>query len=135
MENIKHMLRSKIVKDCPAPPEDIDVAEKIFGPDTATLKGKFARQKLKPVRADLVAVPKEFLTKHHNLELCMDIVFTNGLPMFTGIDWSIKFQSLVPLDSRTASELHHSPWMWCCAAVMAVDMSSCKSFVTKSLPL
>jgi hypothetical protein len=89
--NFKHMLRSKIIKDCPVLPEDVNVAEKIFGPDIATLKGKSTRPKPKPVRADLVAVPKEFLTQHRNLELCMDVMYVNGLPMFTGIDRTIKF--------------------------------------------
>ena len=53
----------------------------------------------------MVAVPEEFLTEHRNLELCMDIVFANGLPMFMGIDRTIEFRSLVPLDSRTASKM------------------------------
>ena len=116
VENFKHMLRSKIIEDCPVLPEDVDVAEKIFGPDIATLKGKSTRPKPKPVRADLVAVPKEFLTEHRNLELCMDIMFANGLPMFTGIDRTIKFRSLVPLESRTASEL--------CRALEAVGLEN-----------
>jgi hypothetical protein len=92
VENFKHMLCSKIIKDCPVLSEDVNVAKKIFRPDIATLKGKSTQLKLKPVRADLVKVPKELLMEHHhNLELCIDVMYINGLPMFTGIDQTIKF--------------------------------------------
>ena len=36
----------------------------------------------------------------------MDIMYVNGMPMLTGIDRSIRFRCLVPLDNRTAPELY-----------------------------
>jgi len=36
----------------------------------------------------------------------MDIMYVNGMPMLTGIDRNIRFRSLVPLESRTATELY-----------------------------
>jgi len=36
----------------------------------------------------------------------MDLMYVNGMPMLTGIDRSIRFRHLVPLDNRTAEELY-----------------------------
>jgi len=36
----------------------------------------------------------------------MDLMFVNGMPMFTGIDQSVRFRSLVPIDDRTAETLY-----------------------------
>ena len=33
-------------------------------------------------------------------------MYVNGMPILTGIDRSIRFRSLVPLDNRTAPELY-----------------------------
>ncbi len=44
--------------------------------------------------------------KHKDLVFCMDIMYVNGMPMLTGIDRSIRFRSLIPLDNRTAPELY-----------------------------
>ena len=49
LENYKHILRQKIIKNCPVTPEDVDIAEKIFGKDVATLKGKSKNPKPLPV--------------------------------------------------------------------------------------
>jgi hypothetical protein len=38
----------------------------------------------------------------------MDIMYVNGMPMMTGIDRSIRFRGLVPMDSHMASELYHA---------------------------
>ena len=38
------------IKNCPVTVEDVSIAEKIFGPDVSSLKGKSTRRKPKPVR-------------------------------------------------------------------------------------
>ncbi|MGC9293591.1 MAG: hypothetical protein ACP5EP_12880, partial [Acidobacteriaceae bacterium] len=102
IENFKNILRQNIIQNCPVTPADVDLAEKIFGPDIGTLKGKTTRKAPPRVKEDLVEVPPELKEKHKNLTFCMDILYVNGMPMLTGIDRSIRFRSLVPLDNRTA---------------------------------
>ena len=60
------------------------------------------------MRADLVAIPKELISQHQQLELCMDVMYIDGLPMFTSIDRTVKFRSLVPLDATTVEHLYEA---------------------------
>ena len=42
-KNFKMTLQSNQIWNCPVTEKDIDLAEKIFGPDVASLKGKSVR--------------------------------------------------------------------------------------------
>jgi hypothetical protein len=87
--------------------EDVNIAEKIFGADIGALKGKNTRSRPTPVKDDLVEIPPELLIEQHQeLILCMDNMYVNRIPMMTSINQSIIFRSLVPLESRVASELY-----------------------------
>ena len=79
---------------------------KIFGPDIGALKGKTIRSKPIHVKKDLIEIPKELIEQHNNLTICMDVMFVNGLPMFTCIDRTIKFRGLVPLEDRTSESFY-----------------------------
>src|SRR5210317_2332452 len=46
VQNFKHILRQNIIKNCPVTMEDVNIAEQIYGPDIATMKGKTTRKKL-----------------------------------------------------------------------------------------
>ena len=47
------MIRQNIINNCPVTVEDIEIVEKIFGPDFSTLKGITMRQIPKVVVDDL----------------------------------------------------------------------------------
>ena len=100
IENFKHLIRMNAIKNNPVTVEDITIAEKIFGPDVATLKGKSTRPRNLPTINDEIAVPPEIYERHHNIELCMDTMFVNGMPFLTAIDKTIKYRSSVPLENK-----------------------------------
>jgi hypothetical protein len=108
VQNFKHILRQNIIKNCPVTADDVNIAERIFGGDIGTLKGKSTRGRPTPVKDDLVEIPPELLEQHQDLTYCMDIMYVNGMPMMTGIDRSIRFRGLVPLSSQVASELYRA---------------------------
>ena len=108
LENFKHILMQKIIKNCPVTPEDVDIAEKIFGKDVATLKGKSKNPRPLPVIYDNVEIPPEIKEQHRNLKLCLDMMFVNQLPFLTSIDSTIKFRSCVPLNNQKAEEIYRA---------------------------
>jgi hypothetical protein len=104
IENFKHILCVGGIQNCDLTPQDVEIAEKIFGPDVSELKGKSTRRKPKIVKYDVIAVPCEL--KQRLLELAIDIMFICSIPMLTTIDRTIKFRSLVILNSRKAPDLY-----------------------------
>jgi hypothetical protein len=46
-----------MIKNNPVTTADVELAEKIFGPDIATLKGKTTRRKPVPVVEDYIDIP------------------------------------------------------------------------------
>jgi hypothetical protein len=75
VNNFKSLLRMNVIQICPVTVEDVNISEKIFGPDMSSLKGKSTRRKPKPMRSDLIEIPKEIIMKHHDIDLCMDAMY------------------------------------------------------------
>jgi hypothetical protein len=91
MNQFKSLLRMNVIQNCSLTVEDVNISEKIFGPDMSSFKGKSTRRKPKPVRSDLIEIPKEMITKHHDIDLCTDAMYVNECGMLTAIDQTIKF--------------------------------------------
>jgi hypothetical protein len=77
MNNFKSLLWMNVIQNCPVTVEDVNISEKRFGPDMSSLKGKSTRRKPKPVRSDLIEIPSEIITKHHDIDLCMDAMYVS----------------------------------------------------------
>ena len=82
------------------------IADKIYGPDISSLKGKSTRRKPKPVKKDTIEIPKELITKNHDIDLCIDTMFMNECGMLTAIDKTVKFRSLVPMNTKQNKEYY-----------------------------
>ena len=101
---LKNLIRSRLMRNCSVTTEDVDIAERIFGKDVGTLKGKTTRPKPPIVRTDVVEIPKEILTRWE-LELSVDVMWVNSKPYLTGIDKPIKLRSANKLLSQTKDAL------------------------------
>ena len=66
--------------------EDVEITEKIFGPDVSTLKGITMRQRSKVVVDYFIKVPIELIGNNHELILCMYIMVINKQAFLTKID-------------------------------------------------
>jgi hypothetical protein len=98
-----------VIQNCHVTVEDVNISEKIFGPDMSSLKGKSTRRKPKPVRSDLIEIPKEIFMKHYDIDLCMDAMDVNKYGMLTAIDRTIKFRSfLVPMNTKQHVEYYRT---------------------------
>ena len=85
IKDLRAIITSNAIKNYDVTLDDINMAETIFGPDVASIKGKTTRKKVKPVVHNLVKVPTELLNTHKNVELCMDTIKVNGLPFLLTI--------------------------------------------------
>jgi hypothetical protein len=67
----------------------VNIAEKIFGVDMSSLKGKSTRRKSTLVREDTVEIPEELIANNREIELCIDIMYVNECGFMTTIDRTI----------------------------------------------
>ena len=65
--NFRYLLKPNVMQDNTVKGEDIDIADKIFGTDVATLKGKSTGNRPPTVRSDEIQVPREILIEHCEL--------------------------------------------------------------------
>jgi hypothetical protein len=82
-----------VIANCPVTTADINLAEKLFGKDIASLKAKTTRRKTTPVVNDVVEIPRELIEAQHGVDLCFDIMFVNGLPFLTTISKRILYRT------------------------------------------
>ena len=102
------MIRQNIIHSLPVTAEDVEIAEKIFGPDVSILKVKTTRQTPKVVVDYFIEIPRELVEKNQDLILCMDIIFINKQALFTTIDKNIWFRGLFTLSNRTKEECYRA---------------------------
>ena len=82
VNNFKAIIKGNLIKNCPVTVKDIKVAEKIFGKDISSIKGKTIKRTPKSVTDDIIDIPKQLLNNNQNVVLCMDIVYVQGLPFW-----------------------------------------------------
>jgi hypothetical protein len=104
-KDFKHMVSSNMIKNCPVTSIDITNANKIFGTDVATLKGKTVRMTHPPVVTDYVQIPNEIMSLNRNITLAIDLMFVNGLPFMVSISRKIKFTTVKYLLGRKQDHL------------------------------
>ena len=85
------------IKNCLITLQDIDIAEQIVGKDINTLKGKTVRNKPIPVIQDYIKVPKEIKEIHHNIELCVDIMYIQKIIFLVTVSKKIKYITIDPI--------------------------------------
>ena len=105
IRDFKHVVQTNRIKNCPVTVEDINICEKIFGPDVHALKGKSVRKKPRPVIDDYVEIPKELIRAHQGIVLCADVMWIDGVPSLLTISKNIKLHTIRYIESRTQTTL------------------------------
>jgi Reverse transcriptase (RNA-dependent DNA polymerase) len=103
--DLKAIIKSNQIANCPVTTQDIDRAEEIFGPSVPILKGKTTRSAPTSVVSDYVAVPMQILKANRHISLAADIFFINTIPFFATISEHIKFTTTEHIQSRKLQQL------------------------------
>jgi hypothetical protein len=106
IETFKTLVKMNAIRNCPVTTEDVNIAEKIFGADMSSLKGKLTCRKSSPVREDTVEIPEELIAHNRKIELCIDIMYVNECGFMTTIDQTIRFRSAISIENRTHKEYY-----------------------------
>ena len=102
INDFKAIIRMNTINNNPVTTDDIKIAEKIFGPDIGTLKGKTTRRKPLPVVNDYIEIPKELIQAQREVTLCMDGMKVNGQSFLTTISRNIMYRTAQWVKNQTA---------------------------------
>ena len=105
MKDYKWAIASNQIKNCPVTCKDIENAEKIWGKDIATLKGKTVHGKSPRIREITLRIPREFLKLNKEVTLEVDIFFVNKIAFFITLSCGLYYTSVNHLVSRKATKI------------------------------
>ena len=95
---MQHMAKHNIILNCPIDYRDINIANKIKGPNKAALQGKRTAHQSKPVNIqNQVEVPDEVLQYYQDVVLAADILFVNQIPFLTTISRALHYTTVCAL--------------------------------------
>jgi hypothetical protein len=89
------------IKNLPVTIDDINMAEKMFGPDIGALKGKTMQAKPAPVVSDYIEIPTALIETYQEVTLCMDTIKINGLYFLTTILRNIMYCTVEWVENQT----------------------------------
>ena len=92
--DLKKIRSMNAISNLPVQASDVDLAEKIYGPDIGTLKGKTTRKSPLPMETDIIELPPEITEDRSSWELCMDVMFVNGMPFLTSITRKLFYSTI-----------------------------------------
>ena len=85
MEDLKALIRMNLIRNNPVTTKDINLAEKVYGPDVGTRKGKNTRRRPNPVVSTMIELPDELLDIHKEVTVSLDGLEINNVKFMTTI--------------------------------------------------
>lgn len=102
--DLTKIISIKTILNCPITTEDVNIAEKIYRPDIASIKGKATRRKPNLVVKEYVEIPNKLIMKQKEVDLCIDTMEINGMPFLATVFKEIKYRTVEFVKSKTVQE-------------------------------
>jgi hypothetical protein len=93
-KDFKNMVSSSMIRNCPVTPGDISAANKIFGSNITSLKGKKVRITHYPILTEYVEMPREIVDLNKEVTIAADVMFVDGLRCMITTSINIKFMTM-----------------------------------------
>ena len=101
--DLKSMIRMNLIRNNEVTTGDVNLAEKSFGPDVGSIKGKTTRTKPTPVTSNLIEIPSELISIHEDVTISMDGLTVNALKFLTTTSHDIYYRTSQYVINPTAS--------------------------------
>ena len=104
--DFKWVLCSNGIKNCPVSLKDAEIAEKVWGSNIGTLKGKTTRRAAGAVEMeDLIPIPPYLTEENKEIVLAINICFVNKIPFFVMLSRNLCFTTSTHLENRTLNTI------------------------------
>ena len=101
VRDLKAVIKMNSITNCPVTTDDVNLAEKIFGKDVGSIKGKTTRSKPAPVVSDTVEIPPELVEAQKKVDLCLDTFWVNELTFLATTSKRLSYKTAQWLATRT----------------------------------
>ena len=95
---------SNAIRNNPVTLEDINIAERIFGPEIGRIKGTTTRTKPTPVTSNYIEIPEELMNNQKNVTLCIDTMYVNGIAFLTTVSRNLQYRTAEPIIGKKGKE-------------------------------
>ena len=99
------IVESNLLDGCGTHRKDIMIAEQVFGPNKAGLKGKTTTHQTEHLREELTPLPHFIMENYKSVTLCVDILYVNGIPFVTSLSRHIYFTTVEAIHNAKAHTL------------------------------
>jgi hypothetical protein len=91
-------LDKSMIPNCPIDRNDAITANKIFGRDVGSLKGKTTRKNTEHVKTQVIGISADIMERYRHITLCVDNMFVNKVGFLMSISRDIHFitSDLIP---------------------------------------
>ena len=107
-DELKRLISTNQIKNSKVTCEDIDLAEKILGPDIATIKGKTTRKNTSKVLHEDIYIPENIIRNNKNVNLNIDTMYVNGVCFLTSISEDIHYRTAQYIKNRKSETYNNA---------------------------